>query len=492
MRFSVFSDDFKGLETDGLVIGIYTDGGLGAKGKELNESLDGLLTSILTGADFRRKDNKVTVLHTHNKLGVRWVLVVGLGDRNEVDGDTLRVMAAEAGKVARDQGFSSLAFLPVEHEIAAQEQVRFYTEGLLLGLYRFPDYKSINRDERKLSDVVFVTDSGKAAEEGILRGEILAKGAIKARELGNAPGNRMTPTVLAEEAEKICKENGLEFRVIEEAEMIGLGMNALLGVAKGSEEPPKLITMRYSHPEAKKTLALVGKGLTFDAGGISLKPSLGMEAMRMDKAGGTAVIGAMQAIAQLKPKVNVLALVPAVENLPDGKAQKPGDVVQAMNGKTIEIINTDAEGRLVLADAVAYAEQQGVDWIVDIATLTGAVAIALGSERAAIIDNNEELREKIIVAGEEAGEKYWPLPVDKQYRKYYKSDLADMKNSAGGKGRAGTIVGGLIIGEFVEKTPWAHLDIASVAWLDDPHSYKPSGANGFGAMTLALLAEILG
>ena len=265
-----------------------------------------------------------------------------------------------------------------------------------------------------------------------------------------------------------------------------LGMGALLGVAQGSAEPPKLIVMRYTPQfRSDETIAIIGKGITFDTGGISIKPADGMEKMKYDMAGGATTIATMRALAQLKPQVNVLGVVPATENMPGGRAQRPGDVVHAMTGKTIEVINTDAEGRLVLADAVAYARKLGANKIVDLATLTGAVSIALGDVYVAVLGTNQDLIDQIIAAGKKAGEKIWQLPLDKEYREQIKSEIADIKNIGGRK--AGTITGAYFIREFVEETPWAHLDIAGTAWNDANKPYLSVGPTGVCVRTLVNL-----
>jgi leucyl aminopeptidase len=296
----------------------------------------------------------------------------------------------------------------------------------------------------------------------------------------------MTPTELARRATEMAQTFGLEIDVLDEARMKELGMGALLGVAQGSAEPAKLIVLSYtpaSHSD--ETVAIVGKGITFDTGGISIKPADGMEKMKYDMAGGATTLGAMRAIAQLKPSVNVLGIVPATENMPGGRAQRPGDVVRSMAGKTIEVINTDAEGRLVLADALAYARKLGATKLVDLATLTGAVSIALGDVYVAVLGNNQDWIDTIIASGKSAGEKFWQLPLDPDYREQIKSEIADIKNVGGRK--AGTITAAYFLREFVEETPWAHLDIAGTAWNDSTKPYLSTGPTGVGVRTLVRL-----
>jgi leucyl aminopeptidase len=302
----------------------------------------------------------------------------------------------------------------------------------------------------------------------------------------NEPANVITPTELARHAEEAAKEYGLEIDVLDDARMKDLGMGACLGVAQGSAEPGKIIVLTYTpETESKETIAIVGKGITFDTGGISIKPSDGMEKMKYDMAGGATTIGAMRAIAQLKPPVKVIGIVPTTENMPGGRAQRPGDVVRAMTGKTIEVINTDAEGRLILADAVAYARKLGATKIVDLATLTGAVSIALGDVYVAILGSDQAWIDQVLAAGKKAGEKIWQLPLDKDYREQIKSEIADIKNIGGRK--AGTITGAYFIREFVEDTPWAHLDIAGTAWNETAKPHLAVGPTGVSLRTLVNL-----
>jgi leucyl aminopeptidase len=297
---------------------------------------------------------------------------------------------------------------------------------------------------------------------------------------------------MARRAQAMAKEVGITCEVLDEARMTKMGMGSLMSVSRGSTQPAKLIVLRYT-PEKNRgkkgeLLALVGKGITFDTGGISIKPSEGMEAMKYDMTGGGTVIGTMRAIALLKPSVPVLGVVAAVENMPDGNASRPSDVVTAMNGKTIEILNTDAEGRLILADAVAYAEDQGATRIIDMATLTGAVIVALGSHNTGIMGNDQEFIDEVVAAGREVGETYWQLPLGPEYSKDIRSDIADIKN-IGPRGKAGTIMGAVFIQEFVEKAKWVHLDIAGTAWLDSPKPHISKGPSGVAIKTLLNLVE---
>ncbi|HEX5707886.1 MAG TPA: leucyl aminopeptidase, partial [Pyrinomonadaceae bacterium] len=359
-----------------------------------------------------------------------------------------------------------------------------------------PDkYRTVDKEERTVERLVVVLDGAdaEAVRRGAERGRIVGESANFTRDMANEPGAYMTPTVMAERAQSVSNEFGLEIEVLDQARMEAEGMGSLLSVARGSDQPPKLIVMKYM-PEGKTSLddgeeylALVGKGITFDTGGISLKPGENMELMKYDMTGGATVIGVMRAVAQLRPSIPVLGVVPACENMPSGKATKPGDVVRAMSGKTIEVINTDAEGRLILADAVCYAKKLGATRIIDMATLTGAVSIALGDVNTGVLGTDQGLIDEIIEAGREVGEKFWQLPLDKEYSKQIKSDIADIKNVGGRK--AGTITAAAFIKEFADGTSWAHLDIAGTAWGDEIKPFRSKGPTGVAVRTLVNLVE---
>jgi len=365
-------------------------------------------------------------------------------------------------------------------------------EGTLLGLYRFGPYLSSGDDTPQEFEELSIVerDSGRAEliELGVAAGRIMAEATALARDMVNEPANIMSPTQMAEVARRVAEAEGLALAVLDAPQMRELGMGALLGVAQGSEEPPKLIVLDYTgDPDHRhNNLGLVGKGITFDTGGISLKQAGGMEAMKGDMAGGAAVIAAMQIIGRLRPKINVTGLVAATENMPGGKAQRPGDVVRAMNGKTIEVINTDAEGRLVLADALCYARQKGLSRLVDVATLTGAMVTTLGKACTGVMGNDQRLVDQVISAGRETGEKFWQLPMFDEYKELIKSDVADMKNTGGRQ--AGSITAALLLAEFVGDASWVHLDIAGTSTAEKAQGHLVKGATGVPTRTLARLA----
>jgi leucyl aminopeptidase len=367
-------------------------------------------------------------------------------------------------------------------------------QGAITSQFELDKYRTQDKNTKSVDAVTVFVDGAKASDlkNGISRGQAIGDSMNLTRDLANEPPNILQPTEMAKRAQAMAKETGLKFEVLDEAKMEKLGMGSILSVTKGSDQPAKIIVLRYT--PAKNTgkkgelLALVGKAVTFDTGGISLKPGLGMEAMKYDMSGGATVIGAMRAIALIKPSVPVIGIIGAVENMPDGRASRPSDVVTAMNGKTIEILNTDAEGRLVLADAVAYAESLGATEIIDMATLTGAVIVSLGVHNTGIMGNDQALVDEIVACGDEVGEGFWQLPLSKEYSKDIKSDIADIKNM-GPAGKAGTIMGAVFIQEFVDKAKWAHLDIAGTAWLDSAKPDMAKGPSGVAIKTLVNYVE---
>jgi leucyl aminopeptidase len=397
----------------------------------------------------------------------------------------------------RGKNIKTVAVVP-RSEGDAEKVAAASVEGAVTALFEPDKYRTTDKEERTIDRFVCLVEGAEeeALRRGAERGRFIGESVNFTRELSNEPGGYLTPSDMAERAREIANQFGLSIDVLDEARMEQEGMGALLSVSRGSDEPAKLIVLKYtprdaaaaiSRQEDGELLAFIGKGITFDSGGISLKPGENMEMMKYDMTGGATVLGAMRAIAQLKPSIPVLGLVPASENLPSGKATKPGDVVRAMSGKTIEIINTDAEGRLVLSDAICYAKKLGATRIVDMATLTGAVSIALGDVNTAILGTDQGLIDEVIEAGREVGERFWQLPLDKEYSKQIKSDIADIKNVGGRK--AGTITAAAFLKEFTDGTPWAHLDIAGTAWGDEAKPYRAKGPTGIAVRTLINFVE---
>jgi leucyl aminopeptidase len=493
MNIKVEIAKYHEVEADALVMVIFE--GEGVENDllhDIDQRTQGAVRELLAANEVRGKADECTYLHHAGEMKARRLLLVGGGKPEKFSVQTVARAAGTAVRYVRSRGVKSAAMiLRPEWEPAAS--TRAATEGALLGSFDVDVYKTNNRNNRSLNDLLLVSDGGDAAQlqANVEEGRILAEATNFTRHLVNEPSSVLTPTELAAQAQQMASEFGLSIEVFDQQWMADMGMGAVLAVARGSQEPPKLIVVKYAPEEAATddVLALVGKGITFDSGGISIKPAEGMERMKYDMAGGAAVLGALRAIAQLRPPIRVIGIVPATENMPSGRAQKPGDVIRAMSGKTIEVINTDAEGRLILADALCYARKLGATKMVDLATLTGACVVALGSVYAAVLGNDQELIDALIASGKEAGERLWPLPLDEDYRDLIKSDIADIKNSGGRK--AGTITGAYFIKEFAEETSWAHLDIAGTAWLEEKQPHLATGPTGIGVRTLVQLARRL-
>jgi leucyl aminopeptidase len=495
MKFSAITSNYYEADVQAIVAPYFKDetaesGVL----KELDDLAGGQIGNALTSGEFKGKDGETLYLPLGG-VGVkaRRILLIGAGEQGEYKAPGTAVLSGAAARFLR--GKSVKSFLVVTRSAdSAVDAAAGVAQGAITSLFELDKYRTADKEERTIDEVVIGSDHGTEEElaKGIERGTIIGESMNFTRDLANEPANILQPTEMASRAKTMASEAGLSCDILDEAQMEKLGMGSLLSVSLGSEQPAKLIVLKYT-PAAStgkdgELLALVGKGITFDTGGISLKPADGMDAMKYDMSGGATVIGAMRAIGLLKPSIPVLGVVAAVENMPDGKATRPGDVVTAMNGKTVEILNTDAEGRLVLADAVAYAETQGATRIVDMATLTGAVLIALGDIYTGILGTSQTLVDQITDCGKEVGEKFWQLPIGKEYSAQIKSDIADIKNI--GKGRkAGTIAGAVFIQEFVKDAEWAHLDIAGTAWNDEPKPHQGKGPSGVAIRTLLKLVE---
>lgn len=427
---------------------------------------------------------------------IKRIVVVETGDKI-ADATTaqVRTMAGNLARALRgmDAGHVVLAAPnSVATSLGPDEAARAVAEGFVLGLYRFDKHHTRAADKPKgsVAGLTILATSARqraATERGASLGRIMGEATNLARDLGNESANRMTPTDVAEEAQRVAAEQGLECQIIERAEAERLGMGSYLSVSNGSIEPPKFIVLRY-HGAARRGnyIGLIGKGITFDSGGISIKPAGGMEAMKWDMCGAASVIGAMQAIAQLKPKVNVMAVAPCTENMPSGSATKPGDVVYAMDGQSIEVVNTDAEGRLVLADGIAYAKSEGATTLIDVATLTGAMSVALGNVRVGVFANNDRLWSQLDAASADTGELYWRMPIDDAYNRQIKSDIADLKNTGGRP--AGSITAAKFIEAFAGDTAWAHIDIAGVMNITSDRGEWAKGASGIPVRTLVQYA----
>jgi leucyl aminopeptidase len=451
-----------------------------------DKALGGAITQLIKQGDIKGKLNEITLIHSLGRLPAGRVIVTGLGKKKELNVNKVRGAFAETGRYLRGKGVKSVAS-GVQgagvNGIKTGEAVQAMTEGALLGLYAFR--KHITKKENNFGEIKTFTIVGKEnrpMDKAVEAGRILAEAANWARDLVNEPSNFKTPTIMAGAARELAKKFGLKVEVFEKEKMKELGMGGLLGVSQGSQQPPRFIILSYKgKPSDEVDLALVGKGITFDSGGISIKPSENMDEMKDDMAGGASVMATLMALARLKPEINVTALVPATENMPSGTAMKPGDIITAMNGKTIEVLNTDAEGRLILADALSYANKLGAKAIIDVATLTGACQIALGKITTGAFTNNQPLLDKVIAAGKETGEFIWPMPMYEEYKEFLKSDIADIKNI--GNRYGGAITAAKFLEEFVDKTPWVHLDLTGPI-SDKDKGYLVKGATGVPVRTL--------
>jgi len=494
MEFSVSSKAPETCACDALAVGIFKDAdhlqGVAAK---IDAGLGGTLGKILAEERFDAQPNHALVIHTHGKIPAARVLLVGLGPKATCTLDRIRQAAATAVRRAEETRAKHLALAPLTlrpHSLEALTQAR--VEGAILGAYRFARYKASESTPVEQVELL-ATDTAqhRSIDQGLRRGQVFANATVLARDLVNEPPNALPPTRLAEIATQLARANGLRCSILDVAAMQQQGMGAILAIGAGSAQPPRLIVLEYAPPKPKKTVALVGKGVTFDSGGINLKSSDSMAGMKADMAGGAAVIATLSALQELRPPIRVLGVVAAVENLPSGQAARPGDIIRALNGKTIEITNTDAEGRVLLADALAYATRQHADEIIDIATLTGSAMVALGSYAAALMGNQPTLVQGLLAAAEQAGERLWQLPLYEEFLEEMRSPIADLRNSSGRYG--GAEKGAIFLREFVDGRPWVHLDIAPTAFLDRDEGtgpYTPKGATGFGVRTF--LTYLLG
>src|SRR5947209_2232324 len=424
-----------------------------------------------------------TWIHKPAGVKAKRLLLLGGGKTKKFPGSDLRKLAGAAVRGLKSRNLRSLMFAAPDG-VPAEEAVRAIVEGALVGDFDPDTYKSDRKDQKIESLTITASGDQSTLQRAVDEGRIIGESQNFTRELVNEPSNRMTPTILAQRAQEMSKEVGMKCEVHGADKIKELKMGAFWGVAQGSDEPPALIVMRYEPVGApdKPVLGLVGKGVTFDTGGISIKPADGMEKMKYDMAGGATMIGAMRAIALLKPKVKVIGIVCATENMPSGKAQKPGDVQIAMSGKSFEIINTDAEGRLVLADGLYYARQLGCTHLVDAATLTGAVVVALGYSNAGIFANDDAMYDRFHKANAKAGEKMWRMPLDDEYKEQIRSNIADIVNSGGRWG--GAITAAMFLKEFAQDTPWIHLDIAGTAWMEENKGWIAKGPSGVAVRSL--------
>jgi leucyl aminopeptidase len=492
LEIKVIAGDIAQIEADAIVVNLF-EGVTEPSGATAaaDKALDGAIGSLISRGEIKAKFGEVNILHTFGKLPARMVAIAGLGKREDFNVHKIRGVTGEFCRALRKMNCRKIATIlhgagmgGIELEASAEA----ITEGALLGLYTFAKYKKPEYEDIAEMQIVVREDAEvPILELAIGKGKLVAEATNLARDMGNEPANYMTPSQMAETAKEIASKHDLEIKVFDQEDMEAMGMGALLGVAKGSNQPPKLITLSYEGDKSSgKTLGFLGKGITFDSGGISIKPSEGMADMKDDMAGAAAAMTALGAIAQLKPKINVTAIIPATENLPSGTALKPGDVLKTMNGKTIEVISTDAEGRLILADALIYAQKLGLSPLIDLATLTGACRVALGMLYSGLFGNDQNLIDEVLRAAERTGEKMWHMPMPEEYKEQIRSEIADVKNT--GNRYGGAITAALFLAEFVGNIPWVHIDIAGPRLSDKEGGYIVRGATGFGVRTLIELA----
>ncbi len=470
MQIRVYRRPVDQVEADALVIPVFD----GRKEDRFGSS-DLFELGEVTG-----KAGELTLIHHPAGAAAKRVLLAGSGEADKFDPNVIRKTAGAAVRFLKQKGVKKVAFCIEKGDEFAVSAV----EGAILGNFDPDRYRTAN-DKKSIAEFIVAGSVTDAAAE---RGRIIGEAQNFTRELVNEPANKLGPADVAAAAKAMAARHGLEYEVLDEARMRELGMGALLGVAMGSALPPCLVVLKYrpAQDSGKAHLGLVGKGVTFDTGGISIKPADGMEKMKYDMAGGATMIGAMQALAQLKPSIPVTAFIPCVENMPGSRAQRPGDIVTAMSGKTIEVINTDAEGRLILADALVYARRQGCTHLVDAATLTGAIVVALGHLRVGLFSNDDAMRDRVLAAAETEGERSWAMPLDDDYKDYLKSAFADLANVGGRWG--GSITAAMFLREFAETTPWVHLDIAGTAWIDEEKPHIAKGPSGLPVRTMVRLA----
>src|SRR6202045_1547769 len=467
MQIILDTKPYATLETDALVSYVFEDTDpIQGTLADIDKSANGLLRKLASSAEFTGKPLEMTLIHAPAGLKATRLLLVGAGKRDKFDVATLRKIAGAALRYLKSRSVKQLAFLVRENDLN-EDSAQAIAEGAITANFETDKYKSDHKNDKSIEAVVIAGYSEKdksAAEKGLNRGRTIAEAQNFARDLVNEPANKLTPKILAEKAEAMAKESGLVVDILDEKRIADLKMGALLSVAQGGPEPPRMIVVTYTPATPPKpgspVIGFVGKAVTFDTGGISIKPADGMEKMKYDMAGGATMLGVMRALAELKPNVKVICVVPSTENMPGGRAQKPGDIQTAMSGKTIEVLNTDAEGRLILADGIHYAKQLGATHLIDAATLTGAIVVALANVNVGVFGSDQAWTDKLLASAKAAGEKMWQMPMDDEYREFIKGSFADIQNIGSGKG-GGSITGAWFIREFGGDSPWVHLDIAA-------------------------------
>lgn len=494
MKISVKSGAAEKESTDIIVISLFENTKkIPSELSSLDKASGGFISNLLQNKDFTGKLNETVMIPTYKKAIPKRILLVGLGKTTELSSDKVRQAAGTATRVIQGKKFKSPSMLLYKTEykgISIEDITRSVVEGVLLSLYNFTMYKTLKKEDKDVINnftlIVYKKDVLAKVKSVAKNTQTVAEAVCFTRDIVNMAGSDATPTFLANKAKEIAKKTGVKCRTLSRPDMKRLGMGGILNVSRGSSQPPKFIILEYNtRKKNNDTIVLIGKGVTFDSGGISLKPGANMDLMKADMAGAAAVLGAFKAISNLKPATHIVGLVPCTENMPSGSALKPGDIIKCMSGKTVEILNTDAEGRLILADAIAYAKRYKPDAVIDLATLTGACVAALGTFTSGMLGNNDKLKERVKHAGEKSHERVWELPLWKEYYELIKSNIADIKNTGGRY--AGTITAACFLGEFVEDFPWVHLDIAGTFLVEKDTPYIRKGATGVGVRLLTRL-----
>jgi leucyl aminopeptidase len=489
MQIQLETQPYSSIQTDAVVTYVFDkDNKVDGVLADIDQAMGGHVAALAAGGELTAKPLEMVLLHFPEGMDAKRLLLVGAGKPDKFETNDLRKIAGSALRYLKSRGVKKFVFLAREGERgpAAAQAV---ADGLLVGDFESDKYRTDKKNNREIQSVSLAGFEAVPAADltaAVENGRVIAESQNFARDLINEPSNRLTPRMLAARAEAMAKEVGLRIEILDERKISELKMGALIGVAQGSFEPPRVIVVRYT-PENPKpgapVLGLVGKAVTFDTGGISIKPADNMEKMKYDMGGGATMLGAMRALAYLKPAVSVIAVIPATENMPGGHAQKPGDVQTAMSGKTIEVINTDAEGRLILADGVTYAKKLGCTHLIDAATLTGAIQVALGTVHVGAFGTPREFLDQFLASTKSAGEKMWPMPMDDEYEELIKSTIADIRNTGTGKG-GGAITAAWFIKEFAEDTPWVHLDIAATCWVDEGRPWLAKGPTGIAIRSI--------
>lgn len=493
MKIEVKNQPYWLVKTQVLTLFTFEDKLISSEIQDVDKKLSGLVRTVIEEEKYKGSNGELLLVNVGRNLSFSRILLVGLGHHSAFSYLDLQRGIGAAVKLLQKKKMVKLAIvlpsLPLK-KFPLLKTAETISKGVLLANYQFVEYKTEKKELLPtISEIIILTKAEKIVSKGIDEGRIIAEATNHTRDYGNQPSNKATPTYLVKTAQKLSEILGVRFKVLEKEKMEKLKMGAILGVSQGTKHPPKFIILEYrGKPSKKEWLVFVGKGITFDSGGISIKPSEKMELMKFDMAGGAAIIGAIEAISKLKLPLNIAGLIPATENLPSGEAYKPGDVLISASGKTIEVINTDAEGRLVLADALHYAKRYKPKAVIDLATLTGACVVALGTQAAGLLGNNQKLIQKIKQASESSGERVWELPLWKEYSEQIKSDVADVKN-VGGEG-AGTITAAAFLAKFIEEYPWVHLDIAGTAWNTEEKAYQSKGATGYGVDLLVEFVKL--